>query len=1525
MVRSLSLSLAVVCSLFLLADSPAGAAKPPGWAEIDRLVSEQKLEAAAKGAGERLAAAKAARDEPEWTRALIKVVQLRIGLHGYETAVRFLKAEPWPKGVLHRTALNLYYASALENYASAYSWEVNQRERVESKEAVDLKAWTAEQIHTEAQRALEETWRAREALGAEPVGRLSEYFEAGTYPKGIRDTLRDAVSYFRVASLVDSSTWRPEQSNELYRLDLPSLVKGDPAASARVMLEDPAVHPLVRAMAVLDDLEAWHGARKEPEAAFEARLTRLRTLHGSFTDEKARESIRKELQARLPAMLPFPWYSVGQATLAELTRDAGELVRAREAAEEGRAAYPDSIGGQRCLSLVKAIEAPDFQVASMSSDGPQKRSIEVTHKNLGELYFRSYPVDAEAWIARSRDYNLLPQGAEISGLIRTQKPEQAWTVALPKTPDFKPHRTFVTPPMTRPGLHVVVASARADFSPQANRLLAVNLVIGDLTLVTRTDASGGVEVSVVSGSSGKPVAGAQVALYRLDYNRAHEVEDRRTADAHGVASFTYDSGRQGGSLFLVARNGADLALDPQPFGLYRHGEPGPQSAALVFTDRSIYRPLQKVLWKVVAYRGSAKEARYSTLPATEVTVRLMDPNNQVVESRKVKTNAFGSAAGEFTIPTGRLLGAWRVTSAPNGAAVVRVEEYKRPTFEVAFKDAEAPMRLNKPATLVGEAKYYFGMPLSSGAVKWRVTRSPQYPWWWEWYGGVNVQPQVVATGVASLQEDGSFRFTFTPEADEKRAGGAEVTYRYEVAADVTDDGGETRSASRSVRLGLVAVEAAVSMPGGFLRAGLPAIATVARTDLDGVPRAGKGQWRLLALKAPSAAVLPADEPAAAPPPGLATGGGEKVTTPGDRLRPRWQPGYLPAATVRRWADGAEVGAGSLSHDPKGQATASLPALPPGAYRLRYETTDDFGAKYQTFHDFFVAAPSMALPLPALLLAERTKLSVGDTARFLVHSGLAAQPLVFDVYRGGKRVERRYLTAGKDPSVVEVPVSAADRGGFSVSLTAVRDFQLMSSQASVFVPWDDKELKLEFATFRDRLRPGAKESFKVTVKGPSGGKPEAAAAELLMYMYDQSLDAFAPHTPASVAGLYPNRTGVVYPRASLGQAWGQWLSSSDFVTIPPYPGLAAERLKFEDSYGIGGLGMRGTGRGGGGRYRMSMRAPGGFAQGMEERDEAPQPESPAPRESTSAELKSEVRRSPASGPPPPPEPGAQAKVEVRQNFSETAFWQPQLLAGADGSASVEFTVPDSVTSWSVWAHAVTRDLRGGSTSKQTKSVKDLMVRPYLPRFLREGDQASVKVVINNASSVPMKGNLRFEIQDPDSGASLLADFGSQAAGPQPFSAEPGKSATLTFPIVAPKRVGTVAFKVTAIAGDLSDGELRPLPVLPSRMHLAQSRFVTLRDKDKRTLTFADLARGGDPTLVNEQLVVTVDAQLFYTVLQALPYLVNYPYECTEQTLNRFVSTGIVASLYGQYPAVAKMAQQMSKRDSPLETFDAVDPN
>jgi hypothetical protein len=881
--------------------TPAPAAARPApisWKEVDRLVSEQKFEEASRAVDALLQSAKARKDSADWTKALIRSVQLRTGLHGYETAVRFLKDEPWPTDLLSRAALELFYAQSLVHYAQMYSWEISRRERVESTGEVDLKAWTHEQIYDEAARAYAALWKEREALGRESMKALAEFVEPNDYPPDIRPTLRDALAYFFTALLADTAGWSPAQSNGVFALDVGGLLRADAKTAAAVRLDDPAVHPVERFVAVLADLEGWHAGRQEHEAAFEARLERLRRLHGAFSEDSDRRVILADLEARLPKMADRPWFAMGQAQLAEFFEAEGDrpdaLVRARAAAATGRRAYPDSVGGRRCLAIVARIEAPGYELQAMASDGAGRRSILVTHRNVERIELRAYALDLPRRLETIRDMNrLLPQREEMERILANQKPAAEWSVALPATPDYRHHRTYVVPPVKTKGLYLVAASG--GFGREGFPVTAASFLVTDLVfLVSRRPAAraegGTFDVRVLSGESGRPVAGAAVELLVGEWNpeRIERMASGAT-DTEGRIELSYRGDPHRGRRFLYARKGSDLALDLETPYWSPAARAGETTASLVFTDRSIYRPLQKILWKTLAYRGNAGEGRLAAYPRAAVTVTLYDQNNQSVEARSVTTNAFGTAAGEFTIPSGRALGAWRVSTSLGGAdASVRVEEYKRPTFEVTLKDPAEPLRLNRPARLTGEARYYFGLPVASGSVRWRVTRTPQFPWWFWWRGwGGGARAETVAAGTSALQADGAFTLAFTPAADERLAEERRgLTYSYTVEADTSDEGGETRSASRSFRLGFVAVEARVELSGAFLRAGAKDEIRVTRTSLDGVGRAGRGSWRIVRLAQPTSPLLPADLP---PEETSAVEGA--VRTPGDALRPRWETSY----------------------------------------------------------------------------------------------------------------------------------------------------------------------------------------------------------------------------------------------------------------------------------------------------------------------------------------------------------------------------------------------------------------------------------------------------------------------------------------------------------------------------------------------------------------------------------------------------------------------------------------------------------
>jgi len=1472
------------------------------WSELERLKRDQQYQAAAGEAARLKNAAVAAGDEEPWTRALVEETSLRLALHGYETAVQFLLAEPRPKGAVPNAVLDLYLAHALVTYGHAYSWEIRQRERL-SDDSDDPATWTMDRIAEEAHRAYLRVWRQRSEWGDAPLGDVARYVQQNTYPPRIRGTLRDAVAYLWVGLLADNSLWRPEQDHEIFRLDFGQLLEGTSADTADDDLADPEGHPLTKISHLLTDLEGWHAKGRRSEAALEARLELVRRLNSSAEVDEDRTMLREHLRDRLEVFdRGLEWWSYGIADLAQMMRDGkaqDAAVKARDLARQGWDMHPESAAGSRCERLVVTLEAPVYSLESMQADGLERRSIQVTHRNLGRLYLRAYRLDLRETIESADDRYLKPSTQTIEALLATRRPDAEWSVELPPTPDLKSHRTFVTPPLDQPGLWVVAASVRADFEHGHNQMAAVNLILGDLVLLVRP-IDEGFDVTVRSGSTGEPVVGAGVELWRYDWQSGHQRVTLLTTGDDGRAKLARIVQ---GQYFLLATHGGDAALYSGRLWPGSFTQKDYRSEALLYTDRSVYRPGQTVHFKVVAYEGDRMAGRYITLAGRTGNVTLVDANYETVAEVQVTTNRFGSASGSFTIPPGRVLGRWLVRSSLHGEADIRVEEYKRPTFVVELSEPADALRLNRVAHLAGEARYYFGLPVTDGDVDWQITREPIYPRWWWW-----PQPEttrIVASGSSDLDSDGRFELEFTPEADERLAESG-VSYRYRLKADVTGPSGETRSGSRVFRLGFVTVEARIESVRGFLSSAESTRLMVYRADLDGVPQAGEAEWRLVALEQPTEVLLPADQPRPEPP------DDEAYRTPGDLQRPRWE--RTPEATemLGRWEDGREVVRGQLEHGAQGQAELDLGRLQPGAYRLHYRTTDAFGAVFETRRELVVTGTDgVGLALPMVLEVEAGSVAVGGTARLLVGSGVRDLPMVLEIFRSGMPIQRRELRGAGAPEIVEIPVDDDLRGGFGVVLSALNDHQHMILHRRVQVPWDDRRLEVSFSSFRDLMRPGERETFTVKVTGADGAEIDRGAAELLAYMYDRSLDIFATHRPARPLELYPDRTSVGWVQASLGSAPAAWGGGSGLRSYPSVPRYRKDRLKVLDGYPIGGPGRRG-----GIPMPMAARmmdAPAGM--GVAEADGAVEEKNVNAEVMMTDEVDAAEIADDASEP------------QLRQNFAETAFFEPHLLLEADGSASIEFEVPDSVTEWNLWVHALTNDLRSGWSHQTTRSVKELMVRPAVPRFLREGDLAELAVVVDNAGEEVLEGSLDFVILDPENDEVLLDAFGLDAASALgvPFSVKPGSSETLTFPIQVPSRLGTVAFKVTAEAGDLTDGELRPLPVLPGRMHLVQSRFATLRDRDHRKLHFADLAADADPTLINDRLVVTVDAQLFQSVLAALPYLVEFPHECTEQTLNRYLSTGIVSQVFAEHPAVAEMARRFAKRETRFEPWEADDPN
>ena len=479
----------------------------------------------------------------------------------------------------------------------------------------------------------------------------------------------------------------------------------------------------------------------------------------------------------------------------------------------------------------------------------------------------------------------------------------------------------------------------------------------------------------------------------------------------------------------------------------------------------------------------------------------------------------------------------------------KVEEYKRPTFEVTWAEQKTAIRLNQRAEIIGEAKYLFGLPVTQGQVKYSVTKQAVLPWWYYWsywnFGSFQ-QSQVVQSGTTQLKSDGTFKLSFMPTADPRLVKGSAsmsgVKYNYTLTADVTDKGGETRTTTKSILVSGVSVEAELKLNGSLVLENNSGEVSLSRQFVSGGPAPGSGQWQLIRLNEPNKVVMPAENK-------LANSDSDgSLVLEGDRLSPRWENKYNWAALVRNWSAAETIKSDSVLTDNSGNSKIKLPSLKAGAYRIVYTSKDSFGAAIESQTEFFVANRTYHPALPGLFLADKTSAKVGEKINFWLPSGLKNQSLIFEVFQDNKILERRYLNSTRDPALIEWVVTEAHRGGLSFGLRFLNDYQGISFDQTVFVPWDNKQISIETKTFRDRLRPGQNEKWTVQLLGPDKKKLQKASVQLLAYMYDRSLDQLAAHSSPDLLSIYPNRSSYTTAAFQLGIAQQAYFQSNYPVAI-----------------------------------------------------------------------------------------------------------------------------------------------------------------------------------------------------------------------------------------------------------------------------------------------------------------------------------------------------------------------------------------
>jgi hypothetical protein len=1032
--------------------------------------------------------ARAAGDAEAWRDALLITARNEMAIEDFDSGMRLLENQPWPPSPAAQAVLHLLAADALIDRVRRPDANQGSRTLRDFRRELDelRRARLVFDRLSRAERHLDAAWAVRGSLPDDPGQAFgSQAYTSPSPPTADARTSRDFFTLFIARLLAKREAWRAVDA----RAQVPAELLIDPP---EVCPGDASVHPLVRSVAVLRDLERWHLQAGRRAAALRTVTEAMSILGGaSWSGEKA--ALADAFEQRIRCDHDLPEFSAALAALVPLVRGDGYQRRAVYAriqalALEGKKAFPTSAGATACDAILAAF-GPALELTGMAEDGPAKPSLRLRTRGLPEVHLSAFRLDHAA------SAELLLSGLPLSAdtlqeVAVSGSPVATWTVRPALPDDLETHTTWITPPLTQPGGYVIAASSETDLRSREAFVAATTLVVTHLVLVTRNRGQGGVEVTVVSGDTGRPVAGVTVSCADPAGGRAFAAAE---TDSEGRALLPSLEEHQ--ACAIVARRGEDFAIGRRPSVVPR---PLPERAMLI-TDRHRYRPGEKVRFLYLAARDRGANALPVALAGGVVAVTLADGAGRELRRLRPITDAFGVATGALTIPTDRPPGVW--TLAAEGPAEADAE------IEVV-NDGGVRIHLEQPVTPVraGETFSVSGRVTGPDAV---LVSSPRVLW------SLSADGAVTAAGDTIPGDGGAFALSLTaPRLQLERS----------LVVDAYVESGELLTGA-SVEVPFVfPLRLYINSGTLWLRQGqrLRVAATRARGD-QGAP--GESRLRIIRLQVGATALLPGDE-LLPPAPGR---------TEDDRREARFGKFAPMPIWSRTYARGEVCAASGLTHGADGVASAVVNDLAPGLYEVEVETDGDRCEPLRATDRVIVLERDGTVPFGAPLLLVPAETSVACTSpwQLLEHCGLPDQTCFVERYLNGRLVER----GTRERTSIESFQSARnDAGDHDLRMWLVSDYRLVSHDSSWVVSDDGERLGMAV----ERRASGV---VYVTTHSPAGSRLSADSLTVFALFSppeDQLPTRFAD-TPEPFI-LSPGRVSLGEINSSLGERPAVMLNS-----------------------------------------------------------------------------------------------------------------------------------------------------------------------------------------------------------------------------------------------------------------------------------------------------------------------------------------------------------------------------------------------
>ena len=1188
-----------------------------------------------------------------------------------------------------------------------------------------------------------------------------------------------------------------------------------------------------------------------------------------------------------------------------------------------RQAFPQSPWAETAAGQVGRIKAVEAAISQAGVQLPGKPAVlQVRYRNLDRIWFVAREVDLKSLLGELRAaarketedvyryLNLLQQWSYHVVLPRPANEDQwvrrivakyigpevaRWSAPVRNDGTYRYSEAELQTPLQGAGAYVVYAYTSEP--PQADAAKAgedawnlgvsrAALVLTDLAFVEKHTDKGNLYY-VADAATGAPVPGAAVSVLvawtvydqKLQKGVWHTSMSDLRADENGMAVLP---GRPEGAQLhaLVSAPGGRLAWSGMDY--WWHYQPSRMqegTAAYVITDRPVYRPQQTVHFKVWVRR--MHEGVMENAPQQQFAVTVYDPRGNAVYSAAQTTDDFGGVAGELTLGEEPPLGVYRVQVSDEqyaGGGNFRVEEYKKPEFEVTVEPDKAHAKLGEKLSAAIKASYYFGAPVTEATVKYRVFREEYafsyyfpgewdwlygagygqawysydwFPWWsryagccwappvWWWgYRPANPVRELVAQGEQPIGRDGTLKVEINtapalrdhPDRD----------HRYVVQAEVRDPSRRVITGEGDVKATRQSYYALIQSDRGYYVPGEEMAVTVRCLTPDGRPVQTEG-------------VVTVSE--------VVFGG------PGNaRIEERvW----------KRWSDRT---------DERGSLTFRLRAEKSGQFEIRFEAPDEWGGAVTGHGLVWVCGQDFSGRLYRFneleLVTDKRTYKPGETCHLMVNTRRPdSYVLLADKVDSGALLRYRLVRVPGGHTIVDIPVQEGDKPNFYVEATTVSDLRVHEQAVSICVPPEDEVVRVAVATDKPEYRPGEKAIVNLAATAPSG---EPAQVQVVLSAFDKSVLYIQPEFTPLIAKFFHGMVRSHQPRmiTNLLEQFAAWnpllMPYQDLWSLPPgwqgTWGAAAggwsyvgEPVLLELGEGLGGASYGGGALRKAGAANMAMDAIAAPAGG------------PMAAEAAGAAA-GEMRAGGPTGAPPGP--GAFAEAEVRKAFADTAFWTPSVTTGPDGKATVSFEMPENLTTWKVNAWALGKDSKAGQASAEAVTTKDLIVRLQAPRFFMEYDEVVISANVHNYLKTDKTARVSLEF--PAEALALLEGYPAVTDVQVPA----GGQKRVDWRVRVLKE-GQAALTVKALTDEESDAMQMTLPVLVHGM-MQQVPFCGSARPDEvpaaRTIEFT-VPQKRRPELT--RLEVQFAPSLVGAMMDALPYCLDYPYGCTEQTVSRFL--------------------------------------